>query len=502
MATQSLILTIDQGTSSTKCLLVNSAGEVVARGGAPVSEQHPRPGWVDQDAREIADSVRRAVVACLQGQNPRAVAGIGISNQRESLVAWDARTGEPLAPLVSWQDQRTTATCDALRTPNTEQLVGERSGLPLDPMFSAAKARWLLDALDPDRARARAGAIRLGTVDSWLLAQFGGEHLIEAGNASRTQLLDVRRVAWDDDLLGLFGVPRQTLPRVVPSIGQFPHVRGLPPLVDGTPILAVMADSHSSLFAHGGFQPGTVKATFGTGSSIMGLVPEPGSLANGLCLTIAWSLGVPAFAAEGNILATGATLRWMADVLGLSTDGLAELAEEASSEGVTVVPAFNGLGAPWWDREAVGLITGCTLGTHRGTLARAALESIVHQVADMVEAVDRSVGRVHEVYADGGSTRNAVLMQLQADVLGRPVLASRTAELSALGVAHLAGTRTGFWSQESLERLFRDRRRFEAAMTDEERMRLRRQWFSAVERARGHALRREGNPSPVGRHNP
>jgi len=488
MASQPLILSIDQGTSSTKCLLVNGAGEVVARGSAPVSEQHPKPGWVDQDAKEILASVRAAVASCLEGREPKAVVGVGFSTQRESLVAWDARSGEPLAPLISWQDQRSATSCEALRTPQSERLVQERSGLPLDHMFSASKARWLLDALDPGRARARAGEIRLGTVDSWLLAQLGGEHLTEAGNASRTQLLDVRHVAWDDDLLQLFGVPRATLPRVVSSVGPFPRIRGLAPLPDGVPVLAVMGDSHSALFAHGGFKAGTVKATYGTGSSVMGLVPEPSRLAEGLCLTIGWSLEAPAFAAEGNVRATGAAFRWMADLLGLSTDALADLAAASASDGVSLVPGFNGLGAPWWDREAVGLITGCTLGTGRGQLARAALEAMVHQVADVVEAVDRSVGRVGEVYADGGPTRNAVLMQLQADVLGRPVLPSRTAELSALGVAHLAGLKAGLWSQEGLERLARDHRRFEPTWSDEGRGRARAAWLRAVRRARGQEV--------------
>jgi glycerol kinase len=483
-----LILSIDQGTSSTKCLLVNVAGEVVARGSAPLGEQHPRPGWVDQDARALVASVRQAVAACLQGQDPAAVEAVGISNQRESLVAWDARTGEPLAPLISWQDQRGAAACEALRSPETERLVQERSGLPLDHMFSASKARWLLDALDPTRTRSRAGAIRLGTVDSWLLAQLGGEHVIEAGNASRTQLLDVRRVAWDEDLLRLFGVPREALPRVVSSVGPFPRTRGLSPLPDGVPVLAVMGDSHAALFAQGGFRPGTVKATYGTGSSVMGLVPEPGRLADGLCLTIAWSLEAPAFAAEGNIRAAGATLRWTADLLGMGTEALAELAAASASEGVSLVPGFNGLGAPWWDRDAVGLITGCTLGTGRGNLARAALESMVHQVADVVEAVDRSVGRVDEVYADGGPTRNGTLMQLQADVLGRPVLPARTAELSALGVAHLAGLQAGVWSQDGLERLARDRARFAPAWSSEERARARASWLRAVQRSRGQAI--------------
>ena len=484
------ILSIDQGTSSTKCLLVDAKGEVLAQGSAPLGEEHPRPGWVEQDALEVVASVRAAVEACLAGQDPKGVVAVGISNQRESIVAWDRRTGQPLAPLVSWQDQRSARDCDALRSPEREALIQQRSGLPLDPMFSAAKARWLLDALDPERRRSRAGEICLGTIDSWLLAQFGQDHLIEAGNASRTQLLDVRRVAWDQELLELFGVPAQALPRIVSSRGPFPAVRGLPPLPDGVPILAVMGDSHSALFAHGGFEPGQVKATYGTGSSVMGLIAAPEDLAHGLCLTIGWSLERPAFAAEGNIRATGATLRWMADVLGLETGALAELAARAKSEGVCVVPGFNGLGAPYWDRAAVGLVAGCTLGTGRAQLARAALESIPHQVCDVLDAVDRSVGRVQAIYADGGPTRNAVLMQLQADLAGRPVLASRTAELSALGVAHLAGWSAGLFTQDGLVNLRREREEYTPRAREEERREERRRWAAAVARARGQAATR------------
>ena len=484
-----LILAIDQGTSSTKCLLVDGKGAVVARGGAPLGESHPAPGWVEQDALEVWRSVQAAVRACLDGQDPRAVVAVGLSNQRESLVAWDAATGEPLAPLLSWQDQRTGAACDALRSPASERLIRERSGLPLDPMFSAAKARWLLDALDPSRARSRAGAIRLGTVDSWLLSRFGGEHLVEVGNASRTQLLDVRRADWDPDLLSLFGVPRQALPRVSSSVGPFPAVRGLSPLPDGVPLLAVMGDSHAALFAHGAFAPGPVKATFGTGSSVMGLIAKPEALDPGMCLTIAWGIDGPAFAAEGNIRSAGATLRWMGELLQLSPEQLAELAAGAESQGVSVVPGFNGLGAPWWDRDAVGLITGCTLSTGRAALARAALESIPHQVCDVLEAMDRSVGRVSAVHADGGPTRNAVLMQLMADLAARPVLPSRTAELSALGVAHLAGLRAGVWTREALAALRRERDEYRPAMPEPARAAARTRWASAVARARGPAAR-------------
>jgi len=496
-----LILAIDQGTSSTKCLLVDGSGAVVAKGAAPVGERHPRPGWVEQDPQEIWASAQAAARACLQGQDPRAVAAVGLSTQRESLVMWDRRTGEPVSPVISWQDQRTGAVCEALRSERAEAeaLVRERSGLPLDPMFSAAKATWLLDQIDPSRTRAKAGEIRLGTIDSWLLSRLGGgEHLIEAGNASRTQLLDVRRCAWDEELLSLFNVPREALPRIVSSTGPFPAARGLDPLPDGAPVRAVMGDSHSALFAHGAFAPGQIKATYGTGSSVMGLVDRPDALGTGVCLTIAWSIeGRPALAAEGNIRAAGSTLRWVAEVLGVSLEELAELAAASRSEGVSLVPGFNGLGAPWWDRDAVGLLAGLSLGTSRGAIARAALESIAHQVADVVEAVDRGVGEVRELFADGGPTRNTALMQLQADLAGRPVLRSHTAELSALGCAHLAGLGAGVWSWDALKALPRERDRLESAGSPDDRAMRRRAWRRAVARARGDVGNDAGaGPSP------
>lgn len=477
------VLAIDQGTSSTKCLLVDRQGEVVARGAAPLGERHPQPGWVDQDGDEIWTSVRAAVAACLDGQDAAAVAAVGISSQRESLLMWDRRSGAPVSPVISWQDQRTGAVCEAVRSTATEAMVRARSGLPLDPMFSAAKAAWLLDRLDPDRTRAKAGELRLGTIDSWLLSRLDGGHVTEAGNASRTQLLDVRRAAWDDGLLDLFRVPRAALPEVVASTGPFPGVRGLAPLPDGVPVLAVMGDSHAALFAHGAFVPGQVKATFGTGSSVMGLVDDPELLDAGVCLTIAWQIDRPALAAEGNIRASGATLRWVAELLGTSLDELAGLAAAHDAQGVCLVPGFNGLGAPWWDREAVGLLTNLTLGASRGAVARAAFESIPHQIADVLESIDRGVGQVRELFVDGGPTRNALLMQLQADLAGRPVLRARTAELSALGVAHLAGHRAGLWSWPELVALPRARSRVESAMSPPERLRLRRRWRRAVARA-------------------
>ncbi|PRH89622.1 glycerol kinase [Labrys okinawensis] len=483
-----LVLAIDQGTSSTKCLLVDGSGAVVARGQAPLRESHPQPGWVEQDAEEIWQSIRTAVAACVAPEQAGAVAAAGISTQRESCLLWDRKTGAALSPVLSWQDQRTSALAQAIGEADTLVRVRQVSGLPLDPMFSALKLRWLLDRIDPDRTKARAGDIRVGTIDSWLLNRLSGEHLIEAGNASRTQLLDVVKGRWDEGLLELFGIPAETLPRLTPSSGPFPSLRGLPPLPDGIPLLAVMADSHSALFAHGAIQPGEAKATQGTGSSVMGLIADGAALDPGLCLTIAWAIdgvgpGQLALAAEGNIRAAGSTLRWVAGILGVDTDELARLASTAPSS-ITLVPGFTGLGAPWWDAEAVGLLTGITLGTDRNAIARAAIDSIAHQIADVVEALERSGSPAHRLHVDGGPTRNDQLMQMEADMIGRPILRGHTAELSALGVAHLAGLKAGFWDARKLAALERPRDVFEPAMGTAERQAERRRWLDAVARSR------------------
>lgn len=479
-----LLLAIDQGTSATKSALIDARGRFVSRTSRAIGEQHPRPGWVEQDAREIWTSVQLAVAACMESADPADVIAVGLSTQRESLVMWDARSGDPVSPVISWQDQRGAALCDALRSPDTEQLVRSRSGLPLDPMFSAVKACWLLDRFDPERRRAARGELRLGTIDSWLLSRFSGEHVIEAGNAARTQLLDLRTVEWDDALLALFKVPRACLPRVVASIGPFPAVRDLPPLRDGTPVGAVMGDSHAALFGHGALTPGTVKATFGTGSSVMGLIARPADLQAGLCLTVGWMTDGPAYAAEGNIRSAGSALRWMASILGVEVPALVEMGLAADSEGVVLVPGFGGLGAPWWDRDAVGLLSNLSLGTGRAALARAALESVILQVGDLVEAIAKSVGEISEIYVDGGPTRSDGLMQLQADQLGRVVLRAGEAELSALGAAHLAGLSSGLWSQAQLEALPRPRQRFAGRLAEDERHKRSRHWHDAVARAR------------------
>jgi glycerol kinase len=467
------VLAIDQGTSATKAVLVDAAGEIVARGSAPLRLLTPRPGWVEQDAEEIWASVQAAVAQCLRGG--QAVAAVGLSTQRESLLLWDRRTGEPLGPMLSWQDQRT----DLAPLREHAEEIRAISGLPLDPMFSATKARWLLDAHGRD-------GVCLGTVDSFLLTRLGGEHLIEAGNAARTQLLDVRTLDWSPALLDLFGVPRDVLPRVVPSTGSFPTVKGLAPVPDGTPVCAVMGDSHAALFAHAGWRPGQVKATYGTGSSIMSLGDPALWASGGLCLTVAWQdEHGPAHAFEGNIRSTGGTLSWLARLFDTTPAALAGAAA-ASSGGVHLVPGFGGLAAPWWDDDAVGLISGLTFATRREQLARAALESIAFQVEDTVAAIEALVGPVQTLLADGGPTANRTLMQLQADTGGRDVARSLAAELSALGVAHLAGRVAGLWSRERLEALDRPRELSTPHEPEASRRARLAAWHTAVARARHH----------------
>jgi glycerol kinase len=484
-----VVLSIDQGTSSTKCLIVDAAGAVVGRGQAPVSIATPQPGWVEQDALEIWASVRRAVAEAAPAGK---VAAIGLSTQRESCVVWDRRTGEPLTPLLSWQDQRTEGVCAGLS--NQAAAIRRRSGLPLDPMFSAAKARWLLDQTPGLQTRAKAGDIVIGTIDAFLLSRFGGEAVIEAGNASRTQLFDVVNARWDEDLLSIFGIPLAALPRIVASTGPFPAAKGLAPLPDGTPVGAVMADSHSALFAHGAYAPGPVKATHGTGSSVMGLVDrakvrDGDAGGPGVCLTLAWQIDQPTLAFEGNVRSAGSTLIWAAELLGVSTQDLADLAATLpDSRGVHLVPAFGGLGAPYWDASAVATVAGFQFGLTRAPLARAALDSIAHQIADVLDALVAAGAPVERLLVDGGPTRNDQLMQFEADMIGLPVERTPVAELSAMGVAHLAGVSAGLFTLEGLTKMDRGAEAFAPKLPAEARALHRRAWAAAVKRARGQAV--------------
>jgi glycerol kinase len=490
-----MLLAIDQGTSSTKAVLVDDDGSIRGHGAAPVGQDHPQPGWVEQSAEAIWDSVGAAVAQCLERRRSTPIDAVGLSTQRESLVLWDRASGRSLGPLLSWQDRRTAPHCARLRSTGAGDRVRSLSGLPLDPMFSALKAGWLLDAHDPERTRSRRGELCLGTVDSWLLSRFGGDHVIEIGNAARTQLLGVRQREWDPELLELFRIPAEVLPSVVGSTGPFPAVRGLAPVLDGTPVTAAMGDSHAALFAHAGWRPGHVKATYGTGSSVMGLGDPAALESDALCVTIAWDDGAPAYAFEGNIRAAGATLTWLAALLDTTPEELVERAGPAS-DGLHLVPAFGGLGAPWWDDDAVGLISGLTFGTRAPQLIRAALEAIAFQVEDVVAAMDEQTGPVRTLLADGGPTANPALMQLQADTSGRRVEVARARDLSALGAAHLAGLAAGLWTRDELGALDRQRAVYEPLESAPSRHGRIRAWHAAVARARRTA---PGDPSPLDR---
>jgi glycerol kinase len=478
-----LVLGIDQGTSSTKVLAVDEGGAVVAEGQAPVGQTHPAPGWVEQSAVEIWESVQMAVGHCLAGVDPARVAGVGLSTQRESLVVWDGDTGAPLGPVLGWQDRRSRDICAHLVDSGAAPEIAATSGLPVDPMFSAAKAAWTLDQIDPDRRRSRSGRVRLGTVDSWLLSRFGGEHVIELGNASRTQLLDIHARAWDPRLLDLFGVPEAALPDVVSSVGPFPAVRGIPALPDGVPVLGVAGDSHAALFANAGWRPGSTKISYGTGTSVMAATVT-GEAADGLCLTIAWDTGEPVYALEGNIRSSGATIVWLSQLLGQDVDAVAELAARGASDGVHLVPAFTGLGAPWWDPAATALIEGLTPGSGPAAVARAAFEAVAFQIEDVVAAVAGCSGPVTTLLADGGGSVNPFLMQLQADTSGRCVRASHTPDLSALGAAHLAGLGASLWDMTGLETHARPATTFTPVEDDTSRKSRMAGWHSAVARCR------------------
>jgi glycerol kinase len=473
-----MILSIDQGTTNTKAVAVDEAGQVVGSGAAPVGLSSPRPGWVEQDAADIWSSVLAAVATARATAPEVPLAGVTVSNQRESVVAWRRSTGDPLGPVIGWQDTRTAGWCTELTTPQADDRVRARTGLRIDAMFSAPKLRWLLDS----RPDVPAGDVCLGTVDAWLVWRLtGGERFaVEAGNASRTLLYDVVDLEWSAELCDLFGVPLAALPPVQPSNGQFGSTRDVPGLPDGVPILAVLADSHAALYGQGGTTLGLAKATFGTGSSVMTPTPAFSAGRTAVPSTLAWLTDVPTYAREGNILSSGATLAWMVATLGLP--GVAELtalaAEVPDSGGVVLVPAFAGLGAPHWDREVRAAVTGMTTSTTRAHLARAAVDAVAQQICDVVEEIDVDQP-ITVLRADGGATASALLMQTQADLLGRPVDVADVAEVSALGAAALG------WSRREIAvPPVAATRSFAPAVAEPERRARRDRWRAEVAHAR------------------
>jgi glycerol kinase len=485
------ILAIDQGTTNTKVLLVDPAGAIVARGSEPVDVRFPQPGWVEQDPLAIWQTVEASVIACLQNaESDVEVAAIAVTNQRESALAWDRATGQPLGPCITWQCRRTASFCDDLRRHGAGELITRKTGLTIDPLFSATKFRWLLDRIERGRERAESGAICVGNVDSWVLWNLtgGAVHATDPTNASRTQLLNLDTLTWDRELLDLFGIPAAALPQLKPSSGLFGRTVGVGPLPRDVPVASLIGDSHAALFGHAAFETGLVKATYGTGASLMSVTDAPVASTSGLSTTIAWALADRTrYALEGNITVAGGAVDWLAHLLGSSLgasdiSGLAESVDD--SHGVFLVPAFAGLGAPYWDARARGLVSGLTRGTTAAHLAHATIESIAFQVRDVFDAMQRDIGTPSpSLLADGGASRNDALMQFQADILGCPVVRSASADLSACGAAWLAGLATGVWrSTDELARLPRPSDRFEPRMPDRERARRYGGWQDAIRR--------------------
>jgi len=485
------ILAIDQGTTNTKALLVDATGEPVFRVSAPVPLIHSRQGFVEQDPMLLWNSVVRATAECVAhaGAAGVAIEAIAISNQRETAVAWDASTGKPVANAVSWQCGRAAGICDRLAPCATE--FRNRTGLPLAPLVSAGKWGWLLENDATVQALAREERLRFGTVASWLVHQLteGAAHVTDLSNASRTGLLNLGTLNWDSGLLEAFRIPASAMSVLKPSAGLFGECTAIPDLT-GVPVLAAIGDSHAAMFGHGRYGCGTVKATYGTGSSLMALtaaLPEDTPI---LARTVAWSIdGAVQYALEGNIPMTGSGVQWVGEFLDLANPAadtalLAETVENAA--GVYFVPAMVGLGAPYWDAQARGTITGLGHAHTSAHLARAAVDAIAYQVADVFFAMEHAMGsRLANLHADGGATRNRTLMQFQADILGRTVLRSRNEELSAIGAARLAGLALGWWSGlAEMESLAKCEDSFSPSINDGERETLGRGWKDAIRRTR------------------
>jgi len=482
-----VILALDQGTTGTTAIVFDSEGLVAGRAYSEFAQHFPRPGWVEHDADEIWRITERVGSEALDaaGIDGRGLEAIGITNQRETVVAWDRETGEPLHRALVWQDRRTARRCDELREAGHEELVRERTGLILDPYFSGTKMEWLIRQGDVDPARAA-----FGTIDSWLVHKLCGRHSIDYTNASRTLLFDTAKLAWDEELCELFGVPVESLPEPLPSA----HVHGETEVFGGrVPVAGIAGDQQAALYGQGCHSPGEGKNTYGTGSFVLqNAGGERPPAPDGLLSTVACGVqGRVDYALEAAIFVTGAGVQWLRDGLGIirtaaETEELARSLD--SNDGVYLVPAFTGLGSPHWDPYARGTIVGLTRGTGRAHLARAVLEAIAYQTVDAVRALEQASGVVlEELRADGGAVHNSWLMRFQADVLGVPVVVPEISETTALGAAYLAGVGVGMWTEEQTRAMWREAARYEPRMSEPRRGLLLADWERALDSARGWA---------------
>jgi glycerol kinase len=486
-----LILAIDQGTTGSTCIVFDERGHPVGRAYREFRQHFPRPGWVEHDASEIWDVTRAVAKDALDsaGIDGRTLAGIGITNQRETVVAWDRDSGEPLHRAIVWQDRRTARRCDELKEAGHEPLFRQRTGLVLDPYFSGTKIEWLIREGDVPADAA------FGTIDAWLVFKLTGEHATDLSNASRTLLFDIRERRWDPELCDLLGVDPGSLPEPCPSA----HVFGETSEFGGSvPVAGIAGDQQAALYGQACHEPGLGKNTYGTGSFVLENagtgMPEP---AEGLLTTIAWGVDERVdYALEAAIFVTGAAVQWLRDQLGIirTADETEELARSLdSNDGVYLVPAFTGLGSPHWDPYARGTLVGLTRGSGRAHLARAALEAMAYQTVDAVRAMEEASGvALEELKADGGAVVNGWLMKFQADVLGVPVVVPEVSETTALGAAYLAGVATGEWSEEDVRTMWRQAARYEPSMSEDERETLLAGWRRALERAASNKEDRSG----------
>ena len=492
------VLALDQGTTSTRAVVFDRRGRSRAMVQQEFLQHYPHPGWVEHEPADLWDSTRRVALAAVAEANLAGadLAAIGLANQRETTLLWERSTGRPVARAIVWQDRRTAGHCAQLRADGLEPLFRRRTGLLLDPYFSGTKLAWLLDHVPGARRRAGRGELAFGTVDSWLLWQLTGGrvHTTDVSNASRTLLFNLRTGDWDDELLRTLRVPREVLPEVRASSEVYDEVTTLPAL-RGVPVAGVAGDQQAALFGQACFRPGMAKNTYGTGCFLLLHTGErPVASKHNLLTTIAWRVGGRTeYALEGSVFIGGAVVQWLRDGLGLiarSADIEALAARAPDNGGVFCVPAFTGLGAPHWDAAARGVIVGLTRGTTAAHLARAALESIAFQSADLLGAMEADAGlRLRELRVDGGATVNNGLLQFQADLLRGPVVRPRTIETTALGAAYLAGLATGFWKDRAeIAGLWQAERTFQPAAPARVMRKLQADWRRAVERAKGWAV--------------
>ncbi len=487
------ILGLDQGTTSSRAMVFDGEGQVTAIAQREFQQHYPRPGWVEHDPSELWSSQSGVAVEALTraGLRPRDLAAIGITNQRETTLLWERESGRPVYPAIVWQDRRTAATTDRLKADGLEEEFRKRTGLVLDPYFSGTKLQWILEHTEGARERAERGELAFGTVDSWLIWNLTGgrEHVTDATNASRTLLYNIHAGDWDDALLETLNIPRAVLPQVVASSGVCGEAEASH--LTGVPIAGIAGDQQAALFGQACFEAGQAKNTYGTGCFLlMNTGAEAVVSRNNLLSTVAWDIGSGVeYALEGSVFTGGAVIQWLRDGLGVIRSARESEALAAGVEdngGVYIVPAFSGLGAPHWDPYARGSISGITRGTTAGHLARAALESIAFQSADVLRAMHRDSGiELRELRVDGGACANNLLMQFQADILGVPVVRPQVTETTAFGAACLAGLAVGFWkNREAIAETWKTDRVFEPAMAAERTAALRRGWDRALERAK------------------